>query len=105
MPLDATQPSADASRCARYKGDDGTRILDSASIPSARPSHRLRHDSTSLSLLAGMNARTTADRLEHHSPAFTPERYTPVVQALDDDPADRLQAAFTQVRKKASEGS
>lgn len=78
------------------------RVLEAAGIPSARPFHTLRHDNATLSLLAGVNAKTTADRLGHHSPAFTLERYTHAVRQLDDDAADRLQAALTQVRRKAS---
>jgi integrase len=78
------------------------RVLEAAGIPSARPFHTLRHDNATLSLLAGVNAKTTADRLGHHSPAFTLERYTHAVRALDDDAADRLQAALTAARRKAS---
>jgi integrase len=70
------------------------RVLQAAGLPSARPFHTLRHDNATLSLLAGVNAKTTADRLGHHSPAFTLERYTHAVRALDDDAADRLQAAL-----------
>jgi integrase len=78
------------------------RLLDAAGIHSARPFHTLRHDNATLSLLAGVNAKTTADRLGHHSPAFTLERYTHAVRALDDDAADRLQEALTAARRKAS---
>jgi len=52
-----------------------------------------------------VNAKTTADRLGHHSPAFTLERYTHAVRTLDDDAADRLQAALKQVRRKAADAS
>jgi integrase len=79
------------------------RVLKAAGIPSARPFHTLRHDNATLSLLAGVNPKTTADRLGHHSPAFTLERYTHAVRALDDDAADRLQAALRQARRKAAD--
>jgi integrase len=81
------------------------RVLEAAGIQSARPFHTLRHDNATLSLLAGVNAKTTSDRLGHHSPAFTLERYTHAVRALDDDAADRLQAALRQVRNKAVDAS
>ena len=71
-----------------------------AGISSARPFHTLRHDIATLSLLAGVNAKTTADRLGHHSPAFTLERYTHAVRALDDDAADRLQAALSRCGRR-----
>ena len=81
------------------------RVLEAAGISSARPFHTLRHDNATLSLLAGVNAKTTADRLGHHSPAFTLERYTHAVRSLDDDAADRLQAALQQVRHKSADAS
>src|SRR5687767_6683197 len=59
---EASRPSAES------RGHPGD-----ASIPT------LRHDNATLSLLAGVNAKTTADRLGHHSPAFTLERYTHAV--------------------------
>jgi hypothetical protein len=71
--------------------------LCAAGIPSARPFHTLRHDNATLSLLAVVNAKTTADRLGHHSPAFTLERYTHAVRALDDDAADRADRVRRQV--------
>jgi len=79
------------------------RVLKAAGIPAARPFHTLRHDNATLSLLAGVNAKTTADRLGHHSPAFTLERYTHAVRELDDDAADRLQAVLREARRKATE--
>jgi integrase len=79
------------------------RVLKAASIPAARPFHTLRHDNATLSLLAGVNAKTTADRLGHHSPAFTLERYTHAVRELDDDAADRLQAVLREARRKATD--
>ena len=44
-----------------------------------------------------------ADRLGHHSPAFTLERYTHAVRELDEDAADRLQAVLREARRKATE--
>jgi integrase len=79
------------------------RVLKAAGIPAERPFHTLRHDNATLSLLAGVNAKTTADRLGHHSPAFTLERYTHAVRELDDDAADRLQAVLREARRKATE--
>jgi hypothetical protein len=37
-----------------------------------------------------------ADRLGHHSPAFTLERYTHAVRKLVDAAADRLQAVLRE---------
>jgi integrase len=76
-------------------------VLNAAGIPAARPFHPLRHDNATLSLLAGVNAKTTADRLGHHSPAFTLDRYVHAPESLEEDAADRLQAVMTLARKKA----
>lgn len=69
-------------------------------LPSARPFHTLRHDNATLSLAAGVNPKTTADRLGHHSPAFTLERYTHAVRALDEDAAERLQSVIRRARQQ-----
>jgi integrase len=81
------------------------RTLKAAGIPTARPFHTMRHANATMSLLARVDLKTTADRLGHHSPAFTLSRYTHAVRALDEDAADRIQDAFRQARKKASEAS
>lgn len=69
-------------------------------LPSARPFHTLRHDNATLSLAAGVNPKTTADRLGHHSPTFTLERYTHAVRALDEDAAERLQSVIRRARQQ-----
>jgi len=79
------------------------RILKDAGIPTARSFHTLRHDHATMAFAMHVDAKATADRLGHHSPAFTLERYTHAVRELDDDAADRLQAVLREARRKATE--
>lgn len=64
--------------------------------------HALRHAAATMMLAAGVNPKVAADRLGHHSAAFTLDRYTHLVEALDTDVAERLQAMMKLARQKAA---
>jgi len=72
-----------------------------AGLPTVYTFHALRHAAATMMLAAGVNPKVAADRLGHHSPAFTLDRYTHAVEGLDVDAADRLQAMMQQARRRA----
>ncbi len=63
--------------------------------------HSLRHSAATMMLAAHISPKVAADRLGHHSAAFTLDRYSHAVQALDEDAADRLQDVMQRARKRA----
>jgi integrase len=75
-------------------------VLKEANLPEYT-FHALRHAAATMILVAGVNPKVAADRLGHHSVAFTLDRYTHAVESLDVDAAERLQAMMKLARQKA----
>ena len=75
--------------------------LARAELPDSYTFHSLRHSAATMMLAAGIDARVAADRLGHHSAAFTLDRYVHAVRSLDDEAADRLQTMVSAARKRA----
>lgn len=63
-----------------------------AGLPMIRV-HDLRHTAASLMLAAGVPAKVASERLGHSSIAITPDTYSHVMPAPEQDAADKL-AAF-----------
>jgi integrase len=62
--------------------------------------HSLRHSAATMMLAVGVNPKVAADRLGHHSAAFTLDRYIHAVEGLDLDAAERVQAVIRKARQK-----
>jgi integrase len=80
------------------------RALKRAGLPETYTPHKLRHATATMMLAAGVSPKVAADRLGHHSPAFTLDRYTHAVKALDEDAAISLQSVLDRAREKAAAG-
>lgn len=76
--------------------------LTRAKLTDTHTFHSLRHSAATMMLAAGISPKVAADRLGHHSAAFTMDRYVHALQSMDEDAADRLQNMVSAARKQAS---
>jgi integrase len=99
FPSELGTPLLESNVCHRLKA-----AVKRAGLPEGYTFHSLRHAAATLMLAAGVNPKVAADRLGHHSAAFTLDRYTHALEALDIDAAERIQAAMDRARRKVAEG-
>lgn len=94
----ATGTALNASNVCHYF----KRALKQAGLSETYTLHALRHASATMMLAAGVSPKVAADRLGHHSPAFTLDRYTHAVKALDEDAAVSLQGVLDRARQRSA---
>jgi integrase len=86
-----TTQSGTHLRPADFHGNTWTPALKKAGLEGLRI-HDLRHSHVSILIAQGEDPVTISERLGHHKPSFTMDRYAHVTKTRHEEVADRLEA-------------